>query len=90
MLWLNSKEYCSKYKIYNTTLKRQVDDRKYGFLSNIYNLYKVMKLTSNINKAYLYDNDYIYKPKKSICDYQKMINNKGDKMIKKLINFIII
>jgi predicted site-specific integrase-resolvase len=26
MLWLNSKEYCSKYKISNTTLKRWVDD----------------------------------------------------------------
>jgi len=25
MLWLNSKEYCSKYKISNTTLKRWVD-----------------------------------------------------------------
>lgn len=28
MLWLNSKEYCSKYKISNTTLKRWVDDGK--------------------------------------------------------------
>jgi len=28
MLWLNSKEYCSKYKISNTTLKRWVDQDK--------------------------------------------------------------
>ncbi len=28
MLWLNSKEYCSKYQISNTTLKRWVDDGK--------------------------------------------------------------
>lgn len=28
MLWLNSKEYCSKYQITNTTLKRWVDDGK--------------------------------------------------------------
>jgi predicted site-specific integrase-resolvase len=28
MLWLNSKEYCSKYQISNTTLKRWVDQGK--------------------------------------------------------------
>ncbi len=28
MLWLNSKEYCSKYKISNTTLKRWVEQGK--------------------------------------------------------------
>lgn len=28
MLWLTSKEYCTKYKISNTTLKRWVDDGK--------------------------------------------------------------
>lgn len=28
MLWLSSKEYCSKYKISNTTLKRWVDEGK--------------------------------------------------------------
>lgn len=26
MLWLNSKEYCLKYQISNTTLKRWVDN----------------------------------------------------------------
>lgn len=80
MLWLNSKEYCSKYKISNTTLKRWVDDGK-------------IKCNKISDRKFLYLDDNMEDEKKINVVYARVSNTSQkddlDRQIDLIKNYMI-
>jgi predicted site-specific integrase-resolvase len=75
MLWLNSKEYCSKYKISNTTLKRWVDDGK-------------IKCNKVSSRKFLYLDQNIEEDKKLNVVYSRVSNTNQKEDLNRQIDLI--
>jgi putative resolvase len=75
MLWLNSKEYCSKYKISNTTLKRWVDDGK-------------IKCNKVSSRKFLYLDQNIEENKKLNVVYSRVSNTSQKEDLNRQIDLI--
>jgi putative resolvase len=75
MLWLNSKEYCSKYKISNTTLKRWVDDGK-------------IKCNKVSSRKFLYLDQNIEEDKKLNVVYSRVSNTSQKEDLNRQIDLI--
>lgn len=75
MLWLNSKEYCSKYKISNTTLKRWVDDGK-------------IKCNKVSSRKFLYLDQNIEEDKKLNVVYGRVSNTSQKEDLNRQIDLI--
>jgi len=75
MLWLKSKEYCSKYKISNTTLKRWVDDGK-------------IKCNKVSSRKFLYLDQNIEEDKKLNVVYSRVSNTSQKEDLNRQIDLI--
>ena len=75
MLWLNSKEYCSKYQISNTTLKRWVDDGK-------------IKCNKVSSRKFLYLDQNIEEDKKLNVVYSRVSNTSQKEDLNRQIDLI--
>lgn len=75
MLWLNSKEYCSKYQISNTTLKRWVDDGK-------------IKCNKVSSRKFLYLDQNIEENKKLNVIYSRVSNTSQKEDLDRQIDLI--
>jgi len=75
MLWLNSKEYCSKYQISNTTLKRWVDDGK-------------IKCNKVSSRKFLYLDQNIEEDKKLNVVYARVSNTSQKEDLNRQIDLI--
>ena len=74
MLWLNSKEYCEKYKISNTTLKRWSDIGK-------------VKTNKISNRKFLYLDQNIEEKKLNVI-YSRVSNTSQKDDLDRQINLI--
>lgn len=75
MLWLNSKEYCTKYKISNTTLKRWTDEGK-------------IKCNKISTRKFLYLDTNIEQEKKQSVVYARVSNTTQKEDLDRQIDLI--